>query len=367
MAALLLQDGVCVRILEQRAAPDTALPGHRHPSAVAGRAGRHRRRAGPGVGGRPDPPRRRHRGRREARARCPSRGVSAASRSSCPCRRRARKPSWNGASGSWTAAPLLRGATVTGLHDDGATGHVGRRHRGRAIPDSRRPGHGRRRRPLHGPAAAGHAGAAQGLPGQLPDGRLRRQHRVRPGRGAVPGSRRDRGVLSAAGRRAALGGQAAREPARMRADRRGPLAADSCGNGPASPSTPAPTACSAASASARAWPSRMVHGRTVLIGDAAHEISPIGGQGMNLGWLDAAELAPLVLSRLARRGRGARSCSALNATGCGRPPGPPGSPKSTWPWAGPCPGRCGVRNRLIGYAAAVPAMNSRVAARFTMH
>ena len=38
----------------------------------------------------------------------------------------------------------------------------------------------------------------------------------------------------------------------------------------------------------------MVRGRRVLIGDAAHEISPIGGQGMTLGWLDALSLAPLL-------------------------------------------------------------------------
>jgi 2-polyprenyl-6-methoxyphenol hydroxylase-like FAD-dependent oxidoreductase len=41
----------------------------------------------------------------------------------------------------------------------------------------------------------------------------------------------------------------------------------------------------------------------VVLGDAAHEISPIGGQGMTLGWLDARELAPLLVREL-RRGAG---------------------------------------------------------------
>ena len=53
----------------------------------------------------------------------------------------------------------------------------------------------------------------------------------------------------------------------------------------------------------------VVGGRIVLLGDAAHEISPIGGQGMNLGWIDAQRLAASVsasgaadLSEFARRG-----------------------------------------------------------------
>ncbi|KTR93716.1 hypothetical protein NS220_11545 [Microbacterium testaceum] len=42
-------------------------------------------------------------------------------------------------------------------------------------------------------------------------------------------------------------------------------------------------------------------GRVFVVGDAGHEVSPIGGQGMNLGLLDALTLAPL-LSRWLRTG-----------------------------------------------------------------
>jgi len=46
------------------------------------------------------------------------------------------------------------------------------------------------------------------------------------------------------------------------------------------------------------WAESAVRGRVVLAGDAAHEISPIGGQGMTLGWLDAAELAAALADEL---------------------------------------------------------------------
>jgi 2-polyprenyl-6-methoxyphenol hydroxylase-like FAD-dependent oxidoreductase len=113
----------------------------------------------------------------------------------------------------------------------------------------------------------------------------------------------------------------------------------------------------------------MAAGRVVLIGDAAHEISPIGGQGMNLGWLDAQALSPVILTALSggrkdrmdrefeefEAGRRqaallARRQSEINMM-LGRPlPGP----------------LLALRNLAISAAAGTPAVNSWLARRFTM-
>lgn len=58
----------------------------------------------------------------------------------------------------------------------------------------------------------------------------------------------------------------------------------------------------------RAIAAALARGRTALAGDAAHVVSPIGGQGMNLGWRGAASIAVALESA---RGAGEPPASSL--------------------------------------------------------
>lgn len=111
---------------------------------------------------------------------------------------------------------------------------------------------------------------------------------------------------------------------------------------------------------------RLVSGRTALIGDAAHEVSPIGGQGMSLGWLDAAELAPIIVAalkgqpvaRLLPEFERSRQRAAIRARR---------QSEINMALGRPLPALLlSARNLAIKGVAAVPAANALIARRFTM-
>ncbi|WP_104138514.1 NAD(P)/FAD-dependent oxidoreductase [Arthrobacter sp. ZGTC131] len=112
--------------------------------------------------------------------------------------------------------------------------------------------------------------------------------------------------------------------------------------------------------------STMVAGRTALIGDAAHEISPIGGQGMNLGWLDAEALLPVILAALQGRPTGA-ALRRFDDTRRRAAAGARRQAEVNMALGRPLPaGVLRARNTAIARVASVAALNAFVARRFTM-
>jgi len=110
---------------------------------------------------------------------------------------------------------------------------------------------------------------------------------------------------------------------------------------------------------------RFARGRIALAGDAAHEVSPIGGQGMNLGWLDAVRLADDLARALAAGAPGApfggydraRRNAALRATR---------QAAFNMAMGAPAAGRrLPARNRLVRVLAVWP-LRTVLASAFTM-
>lgn len=111
---------------------------------------------------------------------------------------------------------------------------------------------------------------------------------------------------------------------------------------------------------------RMHSGRMVLVGDAAHQISPIGGQGMNLGWLDAVALAPALQRALLMPGEAASALDNYDRLRRSSARRAVLQAAFNMRMGGPVRGlRLGLRNTLVR-SLTLPPANEIVARAFTM-
>ncbi|MDJ0348108.1 NAD(P)/FAD-dependent oxidoreductase [Cryobacterium sp. PH29-G1] len=111
---------------------------------------------------------------------------------------------------------------------------------------------------------------------------------------------------------------------------------------------------------------RMHAGRIVLVGDAAHQISPIGGQGMNLGWLDAVALAPALQRALLVPSQAASVLAGYDRTRRNAARRAAVQAGFNMNMGRPAHGvRLGARNALVR-ALTLPPANELIARAFTM-